>query len=553
MSDYTLAQETRNRYLHDTGEMGQIILKYDWSQTEIGGINGWPQSLFITLGNLLHSNFPQFLFWGEDLICFYNDAYRPSLGHDGKHPAIGQKGRDVWPEIWADIYPLIEQVKTSGKPFWFEDRLLPIFRNNQLEDVYWTFSYSPAYGEGGAIRGVLVTCMETTQKVKNRKEIQKEISDRTRDLEKAHKQLVEANIYLQQIINSFKEPLQVLEPVFENGKVIDFRFKLTNAAYSAYANTTPEKLQNTRVGETFPGYFQTSSFINIMKTFQTGIQDTWEIHYTQDGLDLYNEMSAAKIGDEVIVHFTNFTKLKNLQLELIKKVQELERSNKNLEEFAYAASHDLKEPIRKVQVFTSQLKSKLNSHINENESALFSKIEDATERMALLIDDLMKFSYVSHQPIEKDVVNLNQLLEQVLEDLALDVQQKKAVISILPLPEIKGYARQLQQLFQNLLSNSLKYCKDDLSPKIRISADLSEEDGKHYNVIEVKDNGIGFDQQYAEKIFEMFARLHGKNKFVGNGIGLSIVKKIVENHQGKIKVQSEPGQGATFKIYLPVN
>ncbi len=545
--------EDRHRLLLNCGETGRIILDHDWSKSKLGRVSKWPQSLLITLGNLLHSNFPQFLFWGEDLICFYNDAYRPNLGNDGKHPAIGKTGPSVLPEIWAEINPLIEQVLTTGKAAWFEDRLLPIYRNNKLEDAYWTFCYSPAFGDDGNIAGVLVTSIETTQNVRTKKQTEELVSQRTDDLQKAHGSLIHANVYLQQLINSFKEPLQVLEPIFQNGEIIDFRFKITNAAYSAYASTTPEDLQGRKVGEVFPGYFETSSFINVVRTYKTGKPDTWEIHYAEDGLDLYNEMSAAKLGDEVVVHFTDFTKLKHLQLELIKKIEELERSNKNLEEFAHAASHDLKAPLRKIQIFTTQVKDALNVHLKDNELAVFKKIEDATSRMGSLIDDIMKYAHVNHEPMEKEVVDLKEKLKQVLDDLEIEIQQKKAIVKVQDLPQVMGYSRQLQQLFQNLISNSLKYSKANVPPEIQIFADQTEEDGSKYVVIEVKDNGIGFDPKFKHEIFQMFTRLHGKDQYSGNGIGLSIVQKIIQNHRGRIRTESVVGKGSTFKIYLPAS
>ncbi|WP_394774224.1 PAS domain S-box protein [Flavobacterium sp.] len=154
-------------FLARGGEMGALTRAKDWSKTPIGAIELWPQSLRTTLGILLNSKFPMFLFWGPDHICFYNDAYRPSLGNDGKHPAIlGQKGAEYWPEIWDFIKPLIDQVLTEGEATWHENQLLPIYRNGKMEDVYWTFSYSPVNNDDGKIAGVLVICDETTEKVK---------------------------------------------------------------------------------------------------------------------------------------------------------------------------------------------------------------------------------------------------------------------------------------------------------------------------------------------------------------------------------------------------
>lgn len=163
---------TQHYFLSGGGEMGELTRSYDWSQNSIGTPDQWPHSLKTTLGIILHSSFPMFLFWGENLICFYNDAYRPSLGTNGKHPALGKKAIDVWPDIWDFIGPLIKQVFETNAAVWYEDQLLPIYRNGKMEDVYWTFSYSPAYGDDGKVSGVFVTCTETTTKVNNQKRLE---------------------------------------------------------------------------------------------------------------------------------------------------------------------------------------------------------------------------------------------------------------------------------------------------------------------------------------------------------------------------------------------
>jgi len=160
------------RFLENTGEMGELVRTLDWSGTPLGAQEQWPASLRTTVSIVLHSAFPMFLFWGkDDLTCFYNDAFRPSLGMAGKHPAIGKPGKEVWPEIWEFIGPLIHKVMTTGEPVWFEDQLVPFYRNGKVEDIYWTFSYSAVYDEDGNINGCLVTCMETTPKVKMLKDV----------------------------------------------------------------------------------------------------------------------------------------------------------------------------------------------------------------------------------------------------------------------------------------------------------------------------------------------------------------------------------------------
>ena len=162
------------QYLRDGGEMGEHTRSLDWSKTTLGDLSAWPKSLLITLSTLLHSRSPMFLWWGPELVQFYNDAYRPSLGNDGKHPtALGQHGEACWPEIWPVIKPLIDQVMSGGEAVWMEDQLIPIYRNNRLDDVYWTFGYSRVLDDEGRPMGVLVICNETTEKVRSRLAIER--------------------------------------------------------------------------------------------------------------------------------------------------------------------------------------------------------------------------------------------------------------------------------------------------------------------------------------------------------------------------------------------
>jgi len=160
------------QFLSGGGEMGALMRAYNWESSPVGGADKWPQSLLTTLGILLNSKFPMFLIWGPQHICFYNDAYRQSLGNKGKHPGIlGKKGEEEWPEIWHIIKPLIDQVLTGDEATWREDQIMPIYRNGKMEDVYWSFSYSPVKDESGLTAGVYVTCTETTGKVNNLKKL----------------------------------------------------------------------------------------------------------------------------------------------------------------------------------------------------------------------------------------------------------------------------------------------------------------------------------------------------------------------------------------------
>jgi signal transduction histidine kinase len=183
--------------------------------------------------------------------------------------------------------------------------------------------------------------------------------------------------------------------------------------------------------------------------------------------------------------------------------------------------------------------------------------------MNSLIDDLLMYSHVSMGGELEEKVDLNQKLSRVLEDLELEIEERHAVIKLDPLPTIKGHRRQLQQLFQNLISNAIKYHKPGILPEVHISCRKAGDDVpvpmpttkplNMYFLIEVRDNGIGFEQENADRIFNVFTRLHGNTEYKGSGVGLSIVRKVVENHSGYIWAESTSGEGATFKILLPVD
>ena len=160
------ATEKTFYFLQGGEELGQLIREYEWEKTSLGSPDQWPYSLRTMVSTVITSKFPMLLWWGDDLLQFYNDAFKPSFGNEGKHPtALGQRAEDCWVESWDFAFPLIEKVRTTGESVWAEDQLVRNYRNGILDDVYWTFSYSPVYGDTGTIEGVLVVCTETTEKI----------------------------------------------------------------------------------------------------------------------------------------------------------------------------------------------------------------------------------------------------------------------------------------------------------------------------------------------------------------------------------------------------
>jgi two-component system CheB/CheR fusion protein len=236
---------------------------------------------------------------------------------------------------------------------------------------------------------------------------------------------------------------------------------------------------------------------------------------------------------------------------------ELEQSNHALQQFASGASHDLKEPLRKIEVFSGLLDDEIT---DKRLSDYIGRVKNASVRMTSLINDLLEYSSLANIPaFEK--VDLNEVLDQVCSDLEVAIRERAVVIDCDPLPPINAVPGQIRQVFQNILSNAIKFTAPDTMPQIRIHCrrvaskqiDAPTNEAGEYIQLNIQDNGLGFSAEYASKIFIIFQRLHGKDKYPGTGIGLAIVKKIMDVHQGLVGVSSEPGKGTTFKLLFPID
>jgi len=926
-------------FLANGGEMGELTRAKDWSKTAVGAIESWPQSLRTTIGILLNSKFPMFLFWGADHICFYNDAYRPSLGNNGKHPAIlGEKGAEYWPEIWDFIKPLIDQVLEKGEATWHEDQLLPIYRNGQMEDVYWTFSYSPVSDDDGKTTGVLVICNETTNQVLTHKKLEESekrfrntvkqlplgicilkgpnlvvemanstylhIIDKTEseilnkplfdsvpetketaypiiknvfetgeayyadefavilnrynkeelgyfnlvfyplkeddqiegvivvayevteevkgrhlltESEKAFRNIVmESPIamatfrgkdYIIEMANStmmhdiwqreekdcIGKPLlevfpelinqkypELLNDVLANGKTIreneavayvDIKGKLKRF-YLDYEYTTLYDKSGKSSGIMCTVYDVTAK-VKARKKVETSEERarlaaeiggiaTWDLNllnknliYTENILDIFGFEKNTKIlhqdirsrvlpEDEHIVieayekalesgiykyearilkldhsigwikvhgriffdennipvkmlgTVMDFTVEKNMQQVLMKSEQKfrlladsmpqliwtsdtlgnlnyfnetfynysavskeeiekngwlqivhpddreenvklwiesvksghdflfihrfrryddeyrwqlsraiaqldengkiqmwvgtstdiedqknftnrleeqiLERTtqleitnrdlvnmNIELQSFAYISSHDLQEPLRKIQTFASRLADLDEQNISTTARTYLTRIEISAKRMQNLIQDLLTYSRANSAERVFTTVQIDDIAEEVISDFSDRIEEKNALIEYSNLGEASLILFQFRQLLHNLVENALKFSKPGIPPHVKISVEKidgkllpdAEFKDKTYLHLQVSDNGIGFELVYKDKIFEVFQRLNTETEYKGTGIGLAIVKKIVENHKGFIAVSSEKGEGSTFNIYIP--
>lgn len=243
------------------------------------------------------------------------------------------------------------------------------------------------------------------------------------------------------------------------------------------------------------------------------------------------------------------SRLKSYQHDLQQNIKLLNKSNEELEQFAYVASHDLQEPLRKISTFSDRLQSKYGDQLPQEANDLMLRMVGAVGRMRVLINDLLLFSRAGRITPENIVkVNMTELLQEVISDLEVSLQEKKAVVNIGAIPTIEGTPTSFHQLFQNIIANAIKFA----DPGRQLVINIRSEQENNYCRIYIEDNGIGFDPAYADRIFLLFQRLHGMSEYSGTGIGLAICKKIVDSHHGQIAALGTPGQGATFIITLPL-
>jgi signal transduction histidine kinase len=259
----------------------------------------------------------------------------------------------------------------------------------------------------------------------------------------------------------------------------------------------------------------------------------------------------------------DFTAERQLEEQLRLQTLELKRSNEDLEQFAYVASHDLQEPLRKIQAFGDRLQSRYENVLEDSGLDYLERMQNAAGRMQKLIEDLLTFSRVTRKILPFQSIELQELIAAVVDDLEQRITETKAQVQMSKLPLVYGDPAQLQRLFLNLIGNAIKFRKENEAPRIEITSQklgsgelmeqfgINAEEGMHH--ISIADNGIGFDEKHAEKIFNIFQRLHGRSAYPGTGIGLAICRKIVMAHNGYIFADGEAGRGARFSILMPLS
>jgi two-component system, chemotaxis family, CheB/CheR fusion protein len=436
---------------------------------------------------------------------------------------------------------LVADVKHVLRTNVTRDREVEISNNN-----YYLMRVSPYLRRDGAVDGVVITFVDATES--------KRLSS---ILEGVFQSSISGITAKRAVRNQARE-------------IIDFEYVLVNSAAESFFGVKPGTLMGRSLMEAFPTFRNNRYFDIYKKVVETG--ETAQFEFYHDNVDRWFEVTVVKMMDGLVTTHTDISDRKNAAITIARSYEELkvatqrlldsnaqlERSNFDLLQFASVASHDLKEPLRKIQAFGNILQSKVQDKLTGSEINYLNKMISASNRMQTLIEDVLTLSKLSNNGLTKEKVDLSKLIRRIAEDLEITIKEKNATIKVDYLPVIEAVPGQMRQLFQNLISNSLKFSGKN-PPVITITQHaISTYEAESLNIpiqdfvcIHLSDNGIGFENQYSDKIFGVFQRLHGRN-YEGTGIGLAIARKIVENHGGIITASAELNKGAVFSIYLPV-
>lgn len=447
-------------------------------------------------------------------------------------------------------YHRLRRMDPDAAPKRYEARL--INKDGEIRDVYLTIGLISERNRS------IVSFMDITELKKDEAELEKYrthleelVEKRTEELEDANKALAESEEKFRELFNRADDMI-TLVGLDEKGMPGNF-IEVNDVASQRLGYTREEFLNMTPADIVAPEKLAEIPKNAIMMAENDCVR--FEIvHETKNGdkipVEVVNHVFKLKGKRVALAVSRDITERKKHEEELKKLVKDLKRSNEELERFAYVASHDLQEPLRTIASFTQLLERRYKGKFDEDADEFMDYVIDASFRMKKQIEGLLEYSRVKTDQSGFQQVNLDLILNQVIENLRSLIEESGAVINHSSLPTVIGDYDQLRRVFQNLVGNAIKFRKSDVSPVIDISVREDKETNEF--IFSIADNGIGIEEQYMERIFVIFQRLHTMETYKGTGIGLSVVKRIIERHGGRIWVESEPGAGSAFHFTIPL-
>lgn len=499
------------------------------------------------------------LIWLSDTekLCYYfNKGWLEFTGRTIEQETGNGWAEGIYPEDVENCLTAYNTSADARQEFYMEYRL------KRHDGVYRWISHKgvPRYTARGTFIGYAGGCMDIQEQKNFAQELEKKVAERTIELKKL-------NDYLQLKNNIFAH-------AEENAMAGSYSWNLQTNDLEYSDNLF--RMLGCEPQEFVPSFEKFLNFIHPddielvaddgQKTFENQmiVQHIYRV-ITKTGTIKFFRSSGNFTGEDdnrfMVGSVQDVTKDTLMNEVLTKKNLELKHNNAELESFTYIASHDLQEPLRKIQSFSKLILTKELANLSATSNDYFSRIIAAAQRMQHLIDALLNYSSSNSLDNQSLPTDLNGIIDEVIYNLNDIIEEKKAIIEKADLPKLNVVQVQFYQLFSNIISNALKYSRPHIVPLIKISANIiaadeiktgtTDKKGKYWKIT-IADNGIGFDQQYEFKIFELFQRLHGRNEYEGTGIGLAICNKIVHNHNGFIVAAGHPGVGAEFAIYLPI-
>ena len=540
-------------------EMARRCREFDWSSTSLGPVEGWSHSLRTTVSTLLMSRNPMFLWWGPDLIQIYNDDYRPSFGGGGRHPrALGAKGKEFWTDIWDAIGPQIDFVMSGKGATWHEDQYIPIERNGRMEDVWWTYSYSPVRDDDGSIGGLLVVCQETTKRVLGEQQLKSLLSE-----------LSVARTRLEDVFRLAPSFLAVIAGP-------DLVFELVNEAY--YQLVGHRELIGKPLWEAVPearGHGFEELLDGVLATGQPVVARDLRIPLARTrgappeerfiDLTYMPLLDAAGRRVGVIAHGTDVTDQVRARHEVERLLHESERARADAEaarveaeeanrakaEFLRAMSHELRTPLNAIGGYVELIEMGIHGPVTEAQRVALGRVSTSQRHLLTLINDILVHARMEAGHIEFDLQPLpaTRLLSGV-EPLVAPMAEARGISCRVTdcdgTVDVLADEERVRQVLLNLLSNAIKFTH----PDGRIEVDAAPRDGGV--AIRVHDTGIGIAADQLEQVFEPFVQITRDlaSGHEGTGLGLAISRDLARLMGGDLTAESEPGVGSTFTLLL---